>query len=732
PVDYVNPLIGTFSDFSLSNGNTYPAIGLPFGMNYWTPQTAKNGDGWQYTYQAKKITGFKQTHQPSPWINDYGCFSLMPMVGKPVIDPLKRASWFSHKSEISKPNYYSVYLADYDVTTEITATERAAQIRFTFGDNDTALIVIDGFHKGSSLKYIPSENKIVGYSSYNSGGVPANFRNYFVIHFNSPAISTSVWNDTVISKGSEIQAKKAGMILEFIISSQKVINIQVASSFISLEQAELNLQREVGKDTFEQTLAKATEIWNKELGKIEIEGGTKDQLTTFYTALYRTFLFPRKFYEYNKDNQMVHYSPFNGEVLPGPLFTDNGFWDTFRAAFPLSTILNPELNSLMMEGLSNTYKESGWLPEWASPGHRDCMIGSNSAAIIADSYLKGIRGYDINTLYEAILKNSENQGPLSSVGRLGVEYYNSLGYIPYDVDINENVARTLEYAYDDFSIMKLAQALGRPKSEIDIFSKRSQNYRNVFNPGTRFMQGRNKDGSFQTPFVPEKWGDAFTEGCSWHYTWCVFHDIKGLQKLMGGKQMFASKLDSLFTAPPLFDFSYYGYQIHEITEMLIADMGQYAHGNQPIQHGIYLFNYAEQPWKTQYWVREAMNRLYTSLPDGLCGDEDNGQTSAWYVFSAMGFYPVCPGTGEYVLGAPLFNKITLHLSDNKRFTISAKNNNAENRYKLESKLNGKAYTKLYLTHSDLMKGGEMDIIMNNKPNKAVKLSTDDLPFSASN
>jgi len=731
PVQYVNPLIGTASDFSLSNGNTYPAIGLPFGMNYWTPQTAKNGDGWQYNYTAKKITGFKQTHQPSPWINDYGCFSLMPVTGKPFIDPLKRASWFSHKAEKSAPHYYSVYLADYDVTVEITPTDRAAQMIFTFGNDDTAYVLIDGFHKGAFLKYIPEENKVIGFSSYNSGGVPANFKNYFVITFDSDIKSASVWNDTVIYPQSEIEAKKCGMILQFNISKQKNITARIASSFISHEQALLNLQRELGDDSFAQTKEKAADIWNSELGKIEVEGGTVAQLTTFYTALYRTLLFPRKFHEYDQQGQMVHYSPFNGKVLPGPLFTDNGFWDTFRAAFPLSTILNPELNAQIMEGLANTYKESGWLPEWASPGHRDCMIGSNSAAIIADSYLKGIRGYDIETLYDAILKNSENAGPLSSVGRFGVDYYNSLGYIPYDVDVNENVARTLEYAYDDYTIMKLAKELGRPKEEIDLFASRAMNYKNVFNPQSRFMQGRNQDGSWQTPFVAEKWGDAFTEGCSWHYTWCVFHDIKGLQNLMGGSNNFTAKLDSLFTAPPRFDFSYYGYQIHEITEMLIADMGQYAHGNQPVQHGIYLYNYAAQPWKTQYWVRETMNRLYTAQPDGLCGDEDNGQTSAWYVFSAMGFYPVCPGSGEYVLGAPLFKKITLNLTNGKKFIIAAPENNENNLYRNETKLNGKPYSKLFISHNDLMKGGTMNITMGNQPDSAIIVNDDDLPFSVS-
>jgi len=337
-VEYVNPLIGTLSDFALSTGNTYPAVGLPNGMNFWTPQTGKNGDGWQYTYQSKKICGFKQTHQPSPWINDYGCFSLMPMTGTPVTDALKRASWFSHKAEISRPHYYKVYLSDYDVTTEITPTERAAQFRFTFGQNGKAYILLDGFHKGSGFDFDWHGNKVTGYTSYNSGGVPENFKNYFVIWFDQQVKSVNVWNDTVILDLKKTEGKKAGMILEFELASSTTINAKVASSFISVEQAVLNLNREIGSDTFEQTMAKAAERWNNELGKIEVEGGTVAQMTTFYTALYRTLLFPRMFHEFNERNEMVHYSPYNGKVLPGPLFTDNGFWDTFRAAFPLTLL----------------------------------------------------------------------------------------------------------------------------------------------------------------------------------------------------------------------------------------------------------------------------------------------------------------------------------------------------------------------------------------------------------
>ncbi len=442
-------------------------------------------------------------------------------------------------------------------------------------------------------------------------------------------------------------------------------------------------------------------------------------------------LFPRKFFEYDREGRVMHYSPYNGQVLPGYLFTDNGFWDTFRAAFPLLTIMQTQLVAQIMEGLVNTYKESGWLPEWASPGHRDCMIGSNSASIVADAWLKGIRGYDIATLYDALLKNSDQEGPLHSVGRLGVKVYNELGYVPYDVGVNENAARTLEYSYDDFAIMKLAQALSRPASEIKRFAGRALNYRNVFDASTGFMRGRNKDGSFQVPFRPDKWGDAFTEGCAWHYTWSVFHDPQGLINLMGGRTRFIDKLDTVFSAAPTFDYSYYGRQIHEITEMVIAGMGQYAHGNQPIQHGIYLYDWAGEPWKAQKHAREAMDLLYTPNPDGLCGDEDNGQTSAWYVFSAMGFYPVCPTAGQYALGSPLFSRMTLQLESGKKLVITARDNNRENVYISAADLNGTRFSRNYLLHDEIMNGGRLDFNMSPVPNMKRGIDPADVPYSLS-
>lgn len=351
------------------------------------------------------------------------------------------------------------------------------------------------------------------------------------------------------------------------------------------------------------------------------------------------------FYEYGADGKPIHYSPYNGKILPGYLFTDTGFWDTFRCLFPLLNFAYPAMNAKIQEGLLNTYKESGFLPEWASPGHRGCMVGNNSASVVSDAILKDItpREYHL-PLYEAMLATANSCHPkIKSTGRYGYEYYNKLGYVPYNVGIKESAARTLEYAYDDWCIAQVGKKLGRPQAEIDLYLKRSQNYRHLFDPEHNLMRGKNEDGTFQSPFNPLKWGDAFTEGNSWHYTWSVFHDVQGLIRLMGGNQNFVGMLDSVFQVPPLFDDSYYGGVIHEIREMQIMNMGNYAHGNQPIQHMIYLYNYAGEPWKAQYWLRQTMDRMYRPTPDGYCGDEDNGQTSAWYVFSSLGFYPVCPG-----------------------------------------------------------------------------------------
>lgn len=728
--DYVNPLMGTLSEIQLSTGNTYPAIARPWGMNFWMPQTGKMGNGWAYVYDHYRLRGFKQTHQPSPWISDYGQFSIMPVVGNKITEE-ERASWFSHKAEIAKPYYYSVYLAEHDILTEITPTERAAFFRMTFPESDESRIVIDAFDRGSYIRILPEENKIIGYTTRNSGGVPQNFKNYFVILLDKPLEYYAVWKDGKLCEGKELTDNHVGAIIGFKTRRGEKIHARVASSFIGFEQAERNLE-ELGELDFDGVKAEGEKVWNKVLGVFEIEADL-DQMRTFYSCLYRSVLFPRMFYEYGADGKPVHYSPYNGKILPGYLFTDTGFWDTFRCLFPLLNFAYPAMNAKIQEGLLNTYKESGFLPEWASPGHRGCMVGNNSASVVSDAILKDItpREYHL-PLYEAMLATANSCHPkIKSTGRYGYEYYNKLGYVPYNVGIKESAARTLEYAYDDWCIAQVGKKLGRPQAEIDLYLKRSQNYRHLFDPEHNLMRGKNEDGTFQSPFNPLKWGDAFTEGNSWHYTWSVFHDVQGLIRLMGGNQNFVGMLDSVFQVPPLFDDSYYGGVIHEIREMQIMNMGNYAHGNQPIQHMIYLYNYAGEPWKAQYWLRQTMDRMYRPTPDGYCGDEDNGQTSAWYVFSSLGFYPVCPGSDQYVLGSPLIRKARIHLENGKEIVITASDNRADTPYVKELKLNGKTYGKNYLRYGDLQKGAVLNFRMDNKPDRKRGIGIQAYPYSYS-
>ena len=716
PVDYINPLTGTASSYQLSTGNTYPAIALPWGMNFWTPQTGRNGDGWTYTYSATKIRGLKQTHQPSPWINDYGAFSLMPVTTGPVYDEEARQSWFSHKAETAKPYYYKVYLADHDVVAELAPTERAAAFRLTYPEKDTSYLVVDAY-EGGSIEVSKDRNMVTGCSVFNHGGVAEGFGNWFVVVSDTPF-------ETVTIDGSIAM-------VGFRTDKGQQVNLRVASSFISPEQAELNL-KELGEMTLDEVAKAGRARWNEVLGRIKAEDPDIDNLRTFYSCLYRSLLFPRDLSETDKSGERVHRSPFDGQVHKGYLFADTGFWDTFRSLFPLLDLVYPDQEVKMQEGLVNTWLESGFLPEWASPGHRGCMVGNNSASVVAGAFIKGLRGYDAEELWKAVTHGAHAVHPgISSTGRLGWEYYDSLGYVPCDVGIRESAARTLEYAYDDWCIYQFGKALGKGEEELAPYARAALNYRNLFDPEYGLMVGKKLDGSFNRPFSPLKWGGDFTEGNSLHYTWSVFHDPAGLMGLMGGDRPFAAMLDSIFSIPPLFDDSYYGFPIHEIREMQVMDMGNYAHGNQPIQHMLYLYDWALQPWKAQQHIREVMDKLYNPNPDGYCGDEDNGQTSAWYVFSALGFYPVCPASDEYAIGTPLFRKVTLSFPDGKKTVLEAPENSRDNYYIRRIRLNGKNWTRNYFKHSDLVQGAKIEYSMSPTPDTSRSTADGDRPYSFS-
>lgn len=729
-VQYVNTLQGTNSKHELTRGNTYPTTALPFGMHTWTPQTGKNGDGWKYQYFKDKIRGFQQAHQCSSWTRDYAVFSFMPEIGQLVVNENQREARFSHANETAKPNYYQVKF-DNGINTEIAPTERGAHLRFSFPKGEKSFLVLDGYTGLSGVKIYPAQRKITGYVN-NGEGFKKGWKSFFVAVFDQPLKAYGTWenqSNSVKADSTSAEGKGKGLYLEF--KAGVKVQVKTASSYISEEQAALNLERELGaQKNLEQTKATAAEVWNKSLGKIEVEGGSKADLETFYSCFFRASLFSRKFYELDQAGKPVYFSPYDGSVHTGYMFTDTGFWDTFRAQFPLNTLMQPEMHGRYMQAMLDAYDQCGWLPSWSFPSEAGSMIGNHAISLFADAWAKGIRTFDPEKALKAYLHEATEKGPWGPAnGRDGWREYYQLGYVPYP-KYREATAKTLEYAYDDFCGYHLAEMTGEPFYS-DIFKRQMYNYKNVYDPSSRFMRGKDEHGRWAKNFDPTEWGGPFTEGNAWHWQWSVFQDVQGLVNMMGGNKNFVSKLDSVFSEPNTVNTGSYGGMIHEMTEMVMANMGQYAHGNQPIQHMVYLYNYAGEPWKTQFRVRDVMKKLYNATENGYPGDEDQGQTSSWYVLSALGFYSVTPGTGEYVIGSPAFKKITINLENGKKFIINASGNSDENVYIQSATLNGAAFTRNYITHQQILNGGMLNLEMSKTANKSRGLTADDKPFSLS-
>ena len=729
PVDYVNTLQGTNSKFELTRGNTYPTTALPFGMHTWTPQTGKNGDGWKYQYFKTKIRGFQQAHQCSSWTTDYCVFSFMPVVGKLIVNENERETGFKHENEIAKPNYYKVKL-DNGIITEIAPTERGAHLKFSFPKGETSFLVLDGYTGLSQIKIYPEERKITGYVSNNKNNRRNLIKSYFEIHFDKPFKSFGTWenrNNSIQPNQKEGEGNGIGAYIQF--KEGEKVQAKVASSYISPEQAGITLNAELGKfKSLDDTKAAAAKIWNKHLGRILVEGGTEEEKATFYSCFFRASLFSRQFYEYDKDGNPWYFSPYDGKIHKGYMFTDTGFWDTFRGQFPLNTIMHPTMHGRYMQALLDAQEQCGWLPSWSFPGEGGSMIGNHAISLLTDAWVKGIRTFDPEKALKAYLHEATDKGPWGpSNGRDGWKEYYQYGFVPYPT-YREATAKTLEYAYDDFCGYQLASLTGNSFYK-DIFARQMYNYRNVYDSVSGFMRGRKANGEWNPNFDPVEWGGPFTEGNAWHWQWSVFHDVQGLINIMGGAKNFNAKLDSVFTGPNTVKVGTYGNMIHEMTEMVMANMGQYAHGNQPIQHMIYLYNYAGEPWKAQKHVRNVMSKLYNSTENGYPGDEDQGQTSSWYVLSALGFYSVCPGTDQYVIGSPVFNKITITLEDGKKFIIEAKNNSKENVYIQSATLKGKNYSHNWLRHNDITNGGVLKLVMGNTPSTQRGLGEEDKPFS---
>lgn len=729
-VRHVNTLQGTNSRFELTRGNTYPTCALPFGMHTWTPQTGHNGDGWKYQYHKDTIRGFQQAHQCSSWSNDYAVFSLMPVVGDLKVDQHARAARFSHDDEVGKPHYYSVKLAN-GVQTEISPTTRGAMLRFRFPADGDAHLVLDGYTGRSEVRLDPDNNRIVGWVR-NGRNQPRGFVNHFVVQFDTPYQAFGCWrarSGEVEPGQDQARGRGAGAYVTF--PPGAVVQAKAASSYVSAEQAELNLNRELGDyNQLEEVKQAAEEVWNQHLSTIMVEGGSEERTDTFYSCYFRASLFPRKFYERDENGAPFYRSPYDGELHQGYLYTDTGLWDTFRAQMPLNALLYPEMHGRYMQGLMAAYRQCGWLPSWSFPGEAGSMIGNHAISLLTDAWAKGIRTFDPAEALEAYDHESSEKGPWGPAnGRRGADVIDRLGYLPYP-EFREGTAKTLEYAYDDWCGYHLATLTGHD-DYAQKFAARMRNYQHVFDAETGFMRGRDAEGKWNDRFDPIEWGGPYTEGSAWHWVWSVFHDPAGLAELLGGDQAFIAKLDAVFDAPAEFKPGTYGAPIHEMREMVLGQMGQYAHGNQPIQHMPYLYAYTSEPWKAQRWTREVMRKLYNATEDGYPGDEDQGQTSSWFVLSALGFYSVCPGVDQYVIGSPAFPKATITLEDGGEFVVEADGNSPENVYIQRATLNGRPFEQNYLTHEEVTSGGVLKLQMGPEPNRDRGVRPQDRPYSVS-
>ncbi len=712
--DLPDPLVGTDSSFQLSHGNTYPGIFLPFAMANWTAQTSEGG--WPYQYSKDTIRGFRSTHRPSAWMNDYGAFSLMPVTGDLKLLPDQRSSHFRHDEEQARAYEYSVLLDDYKVRVEMAPSRHGGIFRLTYPEVDRAYLVLDANDGGSTVQIHPATRTITGTNSHTSKGTASNFALYFAAEFDKDFTSYGTW-DAAGAKDDrkDRSGPHVGAYVGFSTKEGEKVTVRIGTSLISAEQAARNLETELAKQDFNTVVARGRTEWQHELAKYELEGGSEDQRRTFYTAVYHTVQFPRMLDETDAKGVQVHYSPYDGQVHAGPMFSDTGFWDTFRAEFPLMTIVNPEQDREIIRAMLHVYDEASWIPKWPNPAETNVMIGTHADSVITDAYIKGMRDYDVQKAYRALRKDGTEKGTGIFNARVGIEDYLRLGYVPAD-KFGESAARTLEFAYDDFCLSQFARALGK-EADATMFHDHSKNYRNIFDQSTGFMRGRNSNGQWVTPFDPIAWGGPYTEGDAWQWLWSVQGDVPGLIQLLGGKEGFIHKLDALFTATSDFKVGGYGQVIHEMTEAKLEQMGQYAHINEPVHHVIYLYDYVGQPWKAQKWVHEVEDRLYKPGPAGWLGDEDTGQMSAWYIFSAMGFYPVTPGTADYALGAPMFNRVKIHLENGKTFMVESDKHGPDDVYVQSVTLNGRKLDDPWITHEEILNGGTLRFKMGPAPNE---------------
>lgn len=720
PLDYVSILQGTESTPELSHGNTLPLVGVPWGMIDWAMENSK-GD-W-YFHPNGKIDGFRATHQPSPWIGDYGQFMLMPQAGELQLDADTRMSEYNTATAILRPDYEKLDLKKGNITTELTATERSAVFRLTFNEGRSGRLVI-GASGASEIKI--EGRTIRGLSRANNGGVAGDFASYFVIQLDRDVEKSDAFLTNASTGGADRTGSNVAAYVEFKTSPVDPVEMRVGTSLISWEQAERNLQVET-EGGFDAVHARAQKTWDSNLSRIGIEA-SEEQKKTFYSCLYRAQMFPHRLYELDGSGKAVHYSPYDGKIHDGVLYGDIGIWDAFRTTFPLITILYPVQLNEILQGFVNASQEGGTLPEWPSPGYRDCMIGQHCAAIFADAVAKGQTNFDVATAYQSLRKSAFRPPMKGELVRRGLADYLKLGYIP-DGASEYAVSATLDYAYDDWCVAQIAKTQNQ-RDDYKTLMSRSKNYRRLWDPSVGFMRPRKANGEWLAPFDPFAWGGSYAEGGPWQNSWFVPHDTAGLARLAGGREKLASRLDEMLGLPPVYHKGGYGQIIHEMREMGIVKFGQYDQGNQPGFDELYLFAAVGQPWQTEYWTRRVCNELFSARNDGFPGDEDNGSMASWYVLSSIGLYPLCPGTPAYMFTSPVFSRITLNLPNGKTFLISASGHYEKNVYVQKRVLNGSEDDRTWISHQDLIQGGELHNEMGSDANVR-DIKPEDLPYSES-
>ncbi len=704
PVQFVNLLQGTQSTPAFSHGNTLPIATTPFGMAHWTLQTS-GGSPWFFQPWTRRTQGFRCTHQLSPWLYDYGFATFLPVAGTvPSTEAGARAS--SYRPEDAKLTPYSLelYLLRYRTRVELVPTERCCVVSAAFdalppgSTPQTRGFIIDIPSVAGEVNQQQGARSIRFASNQTSGGTPQGFATYYVVQFND------VWDSCEVQHHKDHDGGDHQVLsVTFMPGAQ--LEARIGTSFISFEQAAYNLQQEVGTRSLDSLRQRTKDEWNTMLRRISIEGATTQQARTFYSCLYRVLLFPRTFHEPVPNGTGVHhYSCFNGKLEPGVMYADHGYWDVYRAWYPLGTLLFPERIADILQAWINAYKEGGWFPQFPAPGYRACMSGSLIDSLFADSIVKNVGNFDREVVFTGLKKHATEPGdPNKGYGRVGVEDYIRLHYVPAD-KIEQSVAETADAAYGDFCIAQVAKVLGK-HAEYDDFMRRSAYWKNVYDRQVGFFRGKNSDGTWLSPFDSFTWGSPYEEGSAWQHRWDAQHAVPGLIEAIGGQAAAQQALEQMMSVPPIFHVGVYGDEIHEMSEMAAVPFGQYAHSNQPSHHLLYLFAHAGRPDRLQFEARRVMDELYS--PDSFAGDEDTGSMAAWYILSALGIYQVCPGIPEYTFGSPLFPRATMQLAAGKTLVVEAPANSPQNVYVHGISFNGARRSGVTITHKELTSGGTL-------------------------